>query len=137
MRNILPFVILSAARAELSDGQNDWRHMLLARDLRLDHMEFSETSGSWQGVAERGYLVPVAGGIDSERFVTLLHVARNYAQDAILYVDATGEAHIVMVKDSTDLDIVMQSAGVWTEYSPPYPPTQDFTEIEGRRYVTV
>lgn len=94
------FVILSAERPQWGTRQNAWRDSELGETIR--DLGFSQRSvlGYWEGIAEASRQVelraaePIADQVD-----TLLDLARDFEQDAILHV--SGHLARIIARDGS------------------------------------
>jgi hypothetical protein len=81
-------------------------------------------------------LVPLAEGLDGERFARVLKYGRHYQQQNLLFVAQDGEAHFVF-PDNSEQGYYTQHAGSWQHYRALDDRQRDFTEVDGLRYVAL
>lgn len=130
MRINQPFVILSAEQPDLSDDLNRARHNWL-RD-KISRYEPIECEGCYKGARERSLLVITPGGDDGELYGELHSLARVFARESILYVDANGVAWL----DYIDRNQPNDSLGHFTEVAKEYAlECAAYTNVVGRYFV--
>lgn len=92
MNTQTPFYLLSAARAHLSNAENEERLLFMRARLATEGIQTIEVDGCYKGTKETAVLIPA---VQQEMPMENIHdvVKRNaklYSQETYLYVDANG-----------------------------------------------
>ena len=92
MNPAIPFLILSAERAEFDHQVNAQRTSDLSAQLAARDFAFTKVTGSYKGHTKASFLVLLDGGDGGYPFDALLSLARSYGQESVLSVDANHRA---------------------------------------------
>lgn len=133
------FAVISAERPGMSSGiaikatRALWTDI---QELRLD-AGARGALGIWQGNTEASILVPVEATVQSNGLPptvsTLLELGRKYRQEAILYVNAMGEAVILDAESGAVL-----TAGRWQQVTDQHAAKLDgLTVINGKNFTVI
>lgn len=114
MNGNTPFVIFSVDKTNLSAEHNAERQKLVERQLYVRDLPFKKVQGSYKGVRETAYVVPLdQQGIEDG----VLTLARRYGQESVLQVDFNGYAMLLFLNPGNGGPNVKDFKGVgfWRE----------------------
>lgn len=91
------FAMVSAKRPNVSDAVNASNHELMRNAIINNlHVKPVEATGCWMGETEASMMVEL---VDIEAARYIVGLARCFAQDGVLIVDADKKAHILYTND--------------------------------------
>lgn len=131
--SIVPFVIFSVDKADLSPEVNRERQNFVERQLAARNLPFKKVQGVYKGVRETAYKVSLYGqGVED----WILLLARRYGQESVLQVDFNRFAMLLFLHQGNGGPNVktFKGVGYWREITADEAANEDNFTQDGDRY---